>query len=68
MNRYNNISMSREKNKPDPKKKLEKSLEAADVSKAAHGTEFANASEPSSSGILSSDSGRLNQEGSAVVI
>ena len=60
--------MSRGKDKSDAKRKLEDSLEAADVSKAAHGTKLANASEPSSSGILSSDSGRLNQEGSAVVI
>ena len=54
--------MSSEKNKQDAKRKLEESLEAADVSKAAHGTEHANTSEPSSSAIISSDSGGLNHE------
>ena len=60
--------MSTEKNKQAAKRKLEESLEAAAVSKPAHETEVANAAKPFSSGIISSDSGGLNQEGSAEVI
>ena len=60
--------MSTDKNKQPAKRKIEESLETAAVSRAVHGNEVANASNLSSSGIISSDSGGLNQEGSAVVI
>ena len=60
--------MSTDKTKQPAKRKSEEPLEAAAVSRAVHGTEVANASNLSSSGNISSNSGGLNQEGSAVVI